>query len=72
MSHKQAKFLRKIMNISGENMRNRQYNDTVMRTVMVNTGRIGADGNAIMRPEVRTMRETTGLRKAYQLIKRKG
>lgn len=72
MSHKQAKSLRKTMNISGENMRNRQYNDNVMRTVMVNTGRIDEKGNAIMRPEVRTMRETTGLRKAYQLIKRKG
>lgn len=72
MSHKQAKSLRKAMGISGADMRTRHYNDNVMRTVMVDTGRIDGKGNDIMRPEVRTMRENTGLRKAYQLIKRKG
>lgn len=70
MSHKQAKRLRKTMNISGEEMRIRNYNDTAMRTVMVDTGRIDEKGNAIMRPEVRSNRTNTGLRAAYQMIKR--
>lgn len=70
MSHKQAKRLRKTMNISGEEMRIRHYNDTVMRTVMVDTGRIDERGNAIMRPEVRSNRINLGSRAAYQMIKR--
>ncbi|AJT60777.1 hypothetical protein [Citrobacter phage CVT22] len=67
MSHKQAKRLRKDLNIVREDT---QYTDKVMRTVMVDTGRIDDKGNAIMRPEVRTMRECKGERFLYQLLKR--
>lgn len=72
MSHKQAKSLRKIMGVSSADMRIRSHKDTVMQTVMVDTGRIDEKGNAIMQPELRVMRNNDGLRKAYQLIKRKG
>lgn len=68
MNNKMAKLLRKLSGFvpSAE----REYKNTTMRTVMVDTGRLDENGNAIMRPEARVNVAATGARAHYQQIKR--
>lgn len=69
MSHKQAKLLRKYIGYK-VNAEPVEYNDKVVKTVMVDTGKIGVDGKPVYLPEVRINRTCKGMRKVYRECKR--
>lgn len=69
MSHKQAKQLRKDIGYNKATSP-AEYKHTPVKTVMVDTGRIDAEGKPVYEPQVRIITECKGLRKAYQLLKK--
>lgn len=68
MNGKQAKLLRSLVGFVPSSPR--EYDHKTMRTVMVDTGRLDAEGNAIMVPQARVTTIAKGARKAYQQIKK--
>ena len=68
MSHKQAKMIRKLIGFHPAD--EREYNTSIVKTVAVDTGRIDANGNAIIDFQQRVTTVAKGLRNAYQRAKK--
>lgn len=69
MSHKQAKRLRKEIGYN-KAASPAEYKHTTVKTVMVPTGRVNAEGVPEYTPSVRIITECTGIRSAYQQLKK--
>lgn len=67
MNSRHLKALRKALQFHPAD--ERQYSTRNVKTVAVPTGRLDEKGNAIMRYEVHSIVQSTGLRKAYKQAK---
>lgn len=68
MNGKVAKLLRKMSGFVPS--ASREYKHTTMRTVMVDTGKMDAEGKAIMHPQACVNTAVVGERAHYQQMKR--
>ncbi len=68
MNGKAAKYLRSLVSFVPSSPR--EYKNTTMKTLMVDTGRIDEKGNTIMRPEARVTTNVVGERVVYNRVKK--
>lgn len=68
MNGKVAKLLRSMSGFVPSAPR--EYKNTTMKTVMVDTGKLDGEGNAIMSPQACVNTTSTGARAHYQQMKR--
>lgn len=69
MSHKQAKRLRKEIGYN-KSASPAAYTNTPVKTLMVDTGKLDAEGKPIYMPQVRVITTCKGLRSVYQQLKK--
>lgn len=69
MNGKKAKYLRKLAGFVPSAAR--EYNERTVKTVMVDTGKVGADGTPVLAPQLCVTRSLVkGERTHYRVLKK--